>query len=148
MMRSLLILLFLLAGVAACDVENSVKSSPFPEYRVTGGESWVVGENKYQVLETAIILLPNSEPFLAVKVISETSVGPDNKMEALSIARYALDRGYRQKAESLNLMNNGKKVVLSKAIGVSMMTQSKAALGTRNKGYNFSFSENELVNVN
>jgi len=143
--KNILVLLVCCLGLSACEVEKSTKSSPFPEFRVSGNEVWEVGEQRYSIAETSIIVFPNSKPFLAVKVLVNEDPSENNEKEAKAIAKYAYKNGYLDRAMSKGLSKDGSKVELSNSIGVSLLHQKGTGPITKNNGYNFSFNESELL---
>ncbi len=142
--KRVLVLVVCFLGLAACEVEKPTKSSPFPEFRVSGNEVWDINEKSYSIAETSIIVFPNSKPFLAVKALVNQPPGEKDEKEAKSIAKYAYQHGYLDRAISKGLSKDGSIVELSNDIGVSLLYQQGMGQITKNNGFNFSFNENEL----
>lgn len=129
----------------SCEVQTKPKSSPFPEFTVTGSEVWIIDGNEYSIIETAIIIFPSEKPFLAVKVAVDSPVDSEKVEIAKSIAKYAMNNGYIEKAIGCKLLKDNKPIEISKDVGVSMIHQTKKGIITTSSGYNFKFTEKELT---
>ena len=141
----LLLITISLLIFSSCEVQTNPKSSPFPEFTVTDSEVWIIDENEYSIIETAIIIFPGEKPFLAIKVAVDSPVDSEKVEIAKSIAKYAADNGYIEKAIDLDVKKNNKPLEISRDIGVSMIHQTGKGIISTSSGYNFKFTENELT---
>ena len=137
-------LLLIALNLVACDVSTSSMTSPFQEYPVTKIEAWNIGGEDYKINGTAVILFPRDVPMFAVKVLVDRPIGAEHENIAKSIAKYALNNGYFQKATELNIMKDKIKIEISKDIGVSILYRKEGAVVSKGTGHNYRFKQEEL----
>ena len=124
-----------------CSVKHGTPSSPFPELMLSGPELWVIDGTAYDILKTGVIIFKD-RPVMFFVQVSFDDPGEHQEHIAKSIARYAIQHGYRERAR--NVKNRGKPVELSTDMGVSMVKLGKGTFIKQSMGYNFQFSEQDL----
>lgn len=106
------------------------------EFKCTGQEIWKLEGKQYHVLETAIV---GGQLFLVRAFVDYVPSKKDRKT-ALSIAQFALVKGYRQNSKSLRFYNDFANVS-DEYIGISLVT----LVDEEKKEYRFTFKTSDIL---
>lgn len=120
-----------------------VKTSMGPEPIITGEETWEIDGEKYLIESTILVQVkPYPNHLYAIKLLISEMPGKHHKKIARKVAKYALNKGYYEKAKQLYF--KGKPISLVSKIGVAVIKKQGWILVSKGTGYRFQFNLSEL----
>ncbi len=109
------------------DGHKNIETPWYTEVPFSFDEIWEVGDDKWKVNEVKIVLMNETDIFVAVVIDTDMEINSsyENELKAIAmpIAQYALENGYVSKAQSLQI--DGKQYPLDKYVFVIFWNDEK-----------------------